>query len=153
MNEPTIPKNGLNDWYAGVFAVHTRRRKVPLVRDHAKKNPQWKFPGGGKEDGETPEETAVRELRQETGVVVNPDDLILICEEDRGNHTYFVFMIMIEEDWQLLAEGDEGEEVDEFSLSDLPRMAKLRTSDGLLPSHWKAAEPIITEALSEEILP
>ncbi len=37
--------------------------------------PRWITPGGGIDDGETPLEAAVRELDEETGLVVQPHDL------------------------------------------------------------------------------
>jgi 8-oxo-dGTP pyrophosphatase MutT (NUDIX family) len=37
--------------------------------------PRWLTPGGGIDHGETTLEAAVRELREETGLRVNPDDL------------------------------------------------------------------------------
>ncbi len=35
----------------------------------------WNFPGGGIEKGETPEEAAAREVKEESGLDVNPDKL------------------------------------------------------------------------------
>ncbi|MFA5997729.1 MAG: NUDIX hydrolase [Candidatus Paceibacterota bacterium] len=150
--EPTIPSNGLDDWYAGVFLVNTKTRKVPLVRDQKKDNPRWKFPGGGKEGKETPEETVVRELRQETGLIIDEQDLILIYEGDKSNyrapHTMFLFMICVEDTSDLIPVGDEGEDVREFDLADLPGMVGIATEDGLLFSHWTPVKDIVMQALA-----
>lgn len=37
--------------------------------------PRWITPGGGIDEGETPREAAVRELREETGLVVDSGDI------------------------------------------------------------------------------
>lgn len=39
---------------------------------------QWTLPGGGVHKRETPEDAAVRELREETGIRVAPDELRLV---------------------------------------------------------------------------
>ncbi|GAA3271452.1 MULTISPECIES: NUDIX hydrolase [Dactylosporangium] len=55
---------------AVVFLVDPQGRVLMQHRDlHAKVSPnQWAMPGGKIEDGETPEEAARREVREETGL-------------------------------------------------------------------------------------
>ena len=38
----------------------------------------WGFPGGGAEEGESPEEAAIRETAEETGIKVLPEDLVFL---------------------------------------------------------------------------
>lgn len=47
--------------------VRDREDRVLLIR-HAGSPDQWGHPGGGHEPGETMEETALREVREETGI-------------------------------------------------------------------------------------
>jgi 8-oxo-dGTP pyrophosphatase MutT (NUDIX family) len=59
---------------AVVFLVDPRGRVLMQHRDqHAKVSPgQWAMPGGKIEDGESPEEAARREVREETGLEPGP---------------------------------------------------------------------------------
>lgn len=55
------------------------RRRVLLVRGHDAHNParSWWFTiGGGRTEGETAREGAVRELGEETGLILPPQDLV-----------------------------------------------------------------------------
>ncbi len=49
--------------------------RVPAVRQSCRANPSW--PGGGIRRGQQPREAARRELREELGLDVRPDDLVL----------------------------------------------------------------------------
>ncbi|MEV8374814.1 NUDIX hydrolase [Kribbella sp. NPDC056861] len=66
--------------FAGVLAF--RAGRVALVREHYEDwtNEQWSLPSGKIEPGESPSEAAARELREETGLLVTPDQLTLIAE-------------------------------------------------------------------------
>ncbi|MFI9244179.1 NUDIX hydrolase [Streptomyces sp. NPDC053086] len=58
-------------------AIITDGDKVLMVRRRVKEGElSWQFPAGGIEDGETPEEAAVRETLEETGLKVEAASLI-----------------------------------------------------------------------------
>lgn len=87
---------------------------IPLVKDDRMSPAFWKFPGGKGEASETAEECAIRELYQETGIQVDFFDLEKVCEEDRGNHKFVLFLVKLSHLPKLNFFGDEGELVEVF---------------------------------------
>ncbi len=99
---------------------------IPLVRDPRKPQPQyWKFPGGKGHSGESPEQAAVRETEEETGIKILESQLILLDEEVRRDHFFFAFEAPVMDLIGLKARGDEGEEVKLFSAEYIKRMKDL----------------------------
>jgi 8-oxo-dGTP pyrophosphatase MutT (NUDIX family) len=61
------------------------RGEVLLVRDTARygfDSTRWTLPGGGIKQGEEDTVAAVRELREELGMLVEPDSLVLLGEQE-----------------------------------------------------------------------
>ena len=54
-----------------------------LLLGHATRSPRWDIPKGVAEPGENFADAAARELREETGMVASPDDLVAL-----GVHPY-----------------------------------------------------------------
>lgn len=58
-------------------AIIAHKGRVLMIRRRVKEGElSWQFPAGGIEDGETPEEAAVRETLEETGLKVEAVSLI-----------------------------------------------------------------------------
>lgn len=110
---------------------------VPLVIERSKQRPHyWKFPGGTGELGETPEETAARELEEETGLDLPSSIFSRVREEVVTHHKIFFFVTA--PDFQGLKEqGNDGEEVCLFSLRDILSGKQL-----ILPAHRSFAQDI-----------
>jgi len=68
-----IPETADRDFTASAFVVDDGR--VLLI--HHRKLDQWLQPGGHIEDRETPDEAAIREVREETGVEMRIHDAYL----------------------------------------------------------------------------
>lgn len=63
--------------FVGVGSIIIENNRVVLVkRAHPPIQGQWSIPGGVLEVGETVREAAIREAREETGLIVEPGELL-----------------------------------------------------------------------------
>lgn len=67
-----------------------RDGRVLYVR---KPKSRWALPGGKIETGETPEQAAVRELSEETGL--EDLELAYLAEYEKDNVMHYIFMVML----------------------------------------------------------
>jgi 8-oxo-dGTP diphosphatase len=98
--------------------------KVLLMHRDTPKRTQWEIPGGGVDPGETPEQTAVRELKEELDVGVKLVRKIgsKEFEEDGESHEYHWFEAEIIENEPRLAEPDMYDDLRYFKIDELQPM-------------------------------
>lgn len=101
-------------FHGAKLALMAGDRLLVLLRDDIPTIPfpgMWDFPGGGREGQETPEETVLRELAEETGLILSPDALVWKRPYRRmgGTEAVWFFVAHVPQDWigqEVL--GDEG---------------------------------------------
>ena len=82
----------------GVGAIIIDEDRVVLVkRGHAPLQGKWSIPGGVLEVGETLRKAVVREVREETGLTIEPGELLGVFErvlpDDQGRMRYHYVLI------------------------------------------------------------
>ena len=66
--------------------------RVLIVKANYKSH--WTFPGGTVDEGETPKQAAVRELKEETNLDVNPDDLRFAWVVNRSSRVAVTYQFL-----------------------------------------------------------
>ena len=77
------------------LAILVEDQIVTILRDDVPGIPwpgHWDLPGGGSEVGETPEECVLRELKEELGLYLVPQDLIWSLKSPR-KHSFVWFFV------------------------------------------------------------
>jgi 8-oxo-dGTP diphosphatase len=112
---------------AGGFALRNAEGRLLLVHQ-AYGDRVWDFVGGGAESGESPEETAIREAKEEIGLTVAPRGLIGVYFNRARLILVFIFDGIII-GGTLALQPEEIAEIGWFSPDDLPPL-----------SAWKARQ-------------
>jgi 8-oxo-dGTP pyrophosphatase MutT (NUDIX family) len=108
-------------------------RRAPRLRDHAG---QWALPGGGIDVGETAAEAARRELAEEVGVVVAPEEVLGLLDDFPTRSGFVITPVIVwgERDTALVPDPREVAEVYRIPLHVLeapgvPRLHRIPESD------------------------
>ena len=92
-------------WVA-VVCSSTRRvllaRRAPTTRNAG----QWNFFGGGLDPGERPVKTALRELKEEAGIVAAKDDLIELGDASTYSKRNILFGMKVDDEFAPILNGE-----------------------------------------------
>jgi 8-oxo-dGTP diphosphatase len=131
----------------GVGAIIVEDDRVALVkRGHAPLQGNWSIPGGVLEIGETLRKAAVREALEETGLAVQPGELLGVFErvipDEQGKMRYHYVLIdfLCRRVAGELRAGDDADEVRWFRREELAGLGLAReTEEVILKGFEKAA--------------
>jgi 8-oxo-dGTP diphosphatase len=113
----------------GVGAIIIECARVLLVkRAHPPLQAQWSIPGGVLEVGELVREAAIREAREETGLIVEPEDLLGVYDrilrdpEKRVQYHYVLIDFLCRRVAGDLAAASDAADVRWFAREELPAL-------------------------------
>jgi 8-oxo-dGTP diphosphatase len=105
----------------GAAAVLLRDDRDVLLVHHTYGRRNWELPGGASEPGEPILETALRELREETGLAARGERLTGVYYEAEGDAHHFVFLCRLDGDEDPKPTSSEISEYAYWPLDALPR--------------------------------
>jgi 8-oxo-dGTP diphosphatase len=113
----------------GIGAIIIEENRVLLVkRAHPPLQAQWSIPGGVLEVGELVREAAIREAREETGLIVEPGDLLGVYDrvlrdaEQRVQYHYVLIDFLCRRVGGELLAASDAAEVHWFAREELPAL-------------------------------
>ena len=138
LNDANLEKIGIPEWCPlkdkreqGVkvgVSVFVFDEKNEILIGHRTPDDLWGLPGGGMIAGETPKETAVREVREEAGIIIIPEKITFetftndIFLEEKNEHWITLYYICEYLDWAGDLERKEPDKCLEWKWSNLDEL-------------------------------
>jgi 8-oxo-dGTP pyrophosphatase MutT (NUDIX family) len=130
---PGLPRH--DTWSTATALLLTRR--AAAMRAHAG---QWALPGGRIDEGETPEQAALREVHEEIGLALPPDAVIGRLDDYATRSGYVITPLLV---WGGAARQLQPNAQEVASIHRLPASELLRSDAPLLNQVRGAAQPVL----------
>ncbi|MEA3322920.1 MAG: NUDIX hydrolase [Patescibacteria group bacterium] len=124
----------------GVFAIILDDKKRVLLC-HRRDYDLWNLPGGCLEEGESPWDSVVREVKEETNLGVSVDKLLGIYYKPEQKEIVFSFFCSIINGRIKLT--DEADKIDFFYSSELPNNIALKQKERILDAYKNREEVVL----------
>ena len=132
--------------FVGVGAIIIEADRVLLVkRAHPPIQGQWSIPGGVLEVGEMVREAAIREAREETGLIVEPGELLGVYDrilrdpENRVQYHYVLIDFLCRRTGGELLAASDAAEVRWFSREELPALNLAEDTEDVISKGFAAS--------------
>lgn len=112
-------------------------RRASTMRQHAG---QWALPGGRMDEGETPEEAALRELSEEVGLALGPQDILGRLDDYVTRSGYAITPVVV---WAGAAHGLVANPQEVASLHRIPVSELMREDAPILNRIPQSAHPVL----------
>ena len=129
----------------GVGAIIVEDARVVLVkRLHPPLQAEWSIPGGVLEVGELVREAAIREAREETGLIVEPGELLGVYDrvlrdaENRVQYHYVLIDFLCRPVGGKLQAGSDAAEVRWFTREELPALNLAEDTQDVIGKGFRA---------------
>jgi 8-oxo-dGTP diphosphatase len=99
----------------------------------------WQLPGGGVEDGETPDEAIKRELQEEIGII--PSSLRFLTSPSTETHAYFARLT--NQEVKNIKKGNEGNGLLFFSFDELSQISLTQKLKDFIQSQGKFLKSLL----------
>ena len=126
MNDSTLARRLPTSPHDRSCSAIVRNRQILMVYQLHRGETFWTFPGGGIESGESPEQAAVREAREETGLEIEVSGLLYKSPRKSGEGIYYCYRGLIRGGDLALGDDPELSQLRWFPLAEVAEHSEVR---------------------------